>query len=137
MGAGYFMVLFVAALMHKHWVWPTYFGFFISVFIFAAFSVAEDVAGPSWPTMEGVFAFVFAQASYWVYMVLVNAICLLPIVAWNFFQQQYFPSPSDILREVERDLKNKSESIRREREDSLDDSFAAAALTASPRASHA
>lgn len=112
------MVLFVAALMHKHWVWPTFFGFGLCVLIFLVLSIAEDVAGPAWPAMEGVFSYVWSQPGYWVYLLLVNAICLLPMLAWNYFQAQYLPTAGDILRELDRKSKESgdTESIRREAE---------------------
>jgi hypothetical protein len=61
--------------------------------------------------MLGVFRFTWSTADFWFWMVITVAACLLPVLTWNYIQQTFFPTHSDLEREKDR-LRSQSDQSR-------------------------
>ena len=91
--------MLMMTLMTHHFIWVIGLGFAISIAWFIIFSMIQDTI---FDGQIGVFSFTWSTADFWFWMVITVAACLLPVLSWNFLQQTYFPSASDLEREKDR-----------------------------------
>jgi phospholipid-translocating ATPase len=99
----FFCVLIMVLLMSHHLIWVTGLGVVLSLAIFFVFSMIQDQAGPLvFAGQFGVFSFTWGTAEFWFFMVVTIAACLVPVIGWNYFMQQFYPTVSQLERERER-----------------------------------
>jgi phospholipid-translocating ATPase len=101
-------VLLMMMLMTHYFIWPIALGVAFSLAIFFVFSMVQDSL---FDNMLGVFRFTWSTADFWFWMVITVTACLLPVLTWNYIQQTFFPTHSDLEREKDR-LRSQSDQSR-------------------------
>lgn len=117
-------VLLKQSLIHRHWVWVTYTGLLISLILDPLVHiVVENIGLGSDP---GTFVIQHSLFTFWLTLVLIPVLCLLPDVSLTLGKRMFFPSDADIIMEhvaLEREMKKAAYKGRRKVQTSFSGSY--------------
>lgn len=101
---GVFVVLFKAAIVLEHWnvfahisIW----GSMLTYFFFVMFYMEVSFGSFNY-AVTGTYMRMLRTGAFWFGLPIVSIICLLPDIVINFVLDQWRPSPTRILKEIEK-----------------------------------
>jgi len=101
--AGVIAILLKAMLSTHHWVWPSAVAYILSlVALFGLFSI-ENTFVQLFPSYYNIMNTSMEMPFFWLNILLVISICIIPEVAYEYFKRLYLPYNWQIIQELQHD----------------------------------
>jgi len=101
--AGVIAILLKAMISTHHWVWPSVVAYLLSIVaLFGLFSI-ENSFVHLFPSYYQVMNTAMEMPFFWLNILIVSSICILPEVAFEYIKRIYFPYHWQIIQELKSD----------------------------------
>uniref|UniRef100_A0A6B2KWI1 Phospholipid-transporting ATPase n=1 Tax=Arcella intermedia TaxID=1963864 RepID=A0A6B2KWI1_9EUKA len=96
---GVFAILGKALVATRHWVWPSYLAYILSIVALFGLLLIESALPTLFPKFYMIMNTTMSLGYYWFLIIIVFAICIIPEVCFEFIQRSSFPYYWQIVQE--------------------------------------
>jgi len=97
--SGVFAIVAKAALVTRHWVWPSVVCYLVSLVALFALLLLENSFVVLFPNYYNVMLTALSLPIYWMNLIIVVAICIVPEISCDYSQRMFCPYYWQIVQE--------------------------------------